>query len=771
MINGPTSDRRWGISKLRTRWVPGQRTRWLSRLAIVAASTAFFSTLGLATTPQASSDNAPHKRILIVYPDSTISVSSLAVGRSVERELLALPSLRVQLYAEFLDRARFPGPYHRELFVRYLTEKYSDTRFDFVLAIDTDPLALMLANRGQIAKTAPLGYVVLTPAGQATYPAPDASGVVSELDLAATVVLARQLQPDAQNLVVVAGAADYDRMWAQIAANQLKDHAKQLRTRYLIGLTHEDLVHELSSLSKDTIVLLLSIHRDGSDREHYPGYVDELTAISAAPVYAPYSSSLGRGIVGGHMDSFESMGEQTAGMIAKVLSGQDPAGMPPQSSRSRAYRVDARQLQHWKLSESALPAGTVVMFKAPTIWESHRGAVIATMSALAVLSGLVGLLLSEVFRRRRVETELSDSKTQMEFAAASADVGLWRFDLRTNRLWSSDHCREMLGLPQDEPLTAQLLADRVHPDDRHLAKASVRAATLGALTGETSEFRIIKPDGGTRWIQARGRTELDELGDPVRVSGIFRDVTEYRTAQQEAKRLSEEMLSAQDHERERIAQDLHDSTAQHLTAIGLNLIALRGPRQPSDMTAKAMEDMRASLDEASKELRAFTYLLFPPALAEDGLSATLRRYVSGFERRTGVSVSIRNNLHGDELTIPLQAAVLRIVQEALANVHRHANASFCSIHLRLIQNRLHLVIADNGRGLPVNCRRGEAPLPAGVGVAGMRARLRQFGGDILVRRKGEWTVVHGVTPVQASSFAPTSRIEDYAPRSRMGARS
>src|SRR5690606_1426784 len=196
-----------------------------------------------------------------------------------------------------------------------------------------------------------------------------------------------------------------------------------------------------------------------------------------------------------------------------------------------------------------------------------------------------------------------------------------------------------------------------------LAKASIRAATFGALAGETTEFRIVKPDGDTRWILARGRTELDENGRPVRVSGIFRDVTGYRVVQQEAKRLSQEMLSAQDQERERIAQDLHDSTAQHLTAIGLNLIALKGARQPGDVTSKAMEDMRLSLDEASKELRAFTYLLFPPALAEDGLSATLRRYVAGFERRTGVRVSIRDNLHGDELTIPLQAALLRIVQE------------------------------------------------------------------------------------------------------------
>jgi PAS domain S-box-containing protein len=710
----------------------------------------------------------------MIYPDSSIGAASVAVGRAVERKLLARSPSQVQVFAEFLDRARFPGVYHRELFVRYLRDKYSDTEFDFVLAIDNDPLALMLANRERVAKKAPLGYVILAPAGKDRHPAPNAIGVVSEVDLSATVGLARDLQPDARNLVVVAGAAEYDRMWAQIAANQLSEQAQLLHTRYLVGLTHDEVLRELGALTRDTIVLLLSFHKDGSGREHYPNFVDELTSVSTAPVYAPYSSSLGRGIVGGHMDSFEAMGEQTATLIGRVLDGEEPASMPSQFSRGRAYRVDARQLQRWGLSERALPAEAIVMFKAPTLWESHRGAVIMTTSALALLGGLVGLLLSEVFRRQRVEAELSDSKTQMEFAAASADIGLWRYDLRTNRLWSSAHCRDMLGLADDEPLTARTLADRTHPDDRPRTRASIRAATFGALSGETSEFRIVRPDGDTRWILARGRTEFDELGNPVQVSGIFRDVTGHRVAQQEAKRLSQEMLSAQDHERERIAQDLHDSTAQHLTAIGLNLIALRGARQSNDLSSKAMEDMRLSLDEASKELRAFTYLLFPPALAEDGLSATLRRYVTGFERRTGVRVRIRDNLRDDELTIPLQAALLRIVQEALANVHRHANASFCTIHLKQVQDRLHLVIADNGKGLPAGCRRGEQPLPAGVGVAGMRARLRPFGGEILVRRKGDWTVVHGVVPIEASPFASEMRTAfgtAYAFRSGMSARS
>ena len=154
-------------------------------------------------------------------------------------------------------------------------------------------------------------------------------------------------------------------------------------------------------------------------------------------------------------------------------------------------------------------------------------------------------------------------------------------------------------------------------------------------TGRRSEFRVLHPSGEFRWYLATVHTDFDEHGAPIRVSGIFRDVTARRKAEEEAERLSERLLVLQDEERKRIAEELHNSTAQHLLAIGLNLNTLRSRVAAKGETVKLFEEIGSSLDETSKELRSFTYLLRPPRLESDGLAATLQRYLDGFSQRTG----------------------------------------------------------------------------------------------------------------------------------------
>jgi len=235
------------------------------------------------------------------------------------------------------------------------------------------------------------------------------------------------------------------------------------------------------------------------------------------------------------------------------------------------------------------------------------------------------------------------------------------------------------------------------------------------------------------------------------VSGIFRDITSYKAALLEAQELSQRVMTIQDEERQRIAQELHDSTVQHIAAAGLNLMALKatnGRKEP----AKMFENIEGSLQEASRELRTFTYLLHPPSLAIDGLTATLHRYIDGFRRRTGLKVTLKLSGVTDQLSSSLQQASLRIIQEALANVHRHASATRATVNLRRIADRLHLVVTDDGRVCTSGHSRQQGqsePLPTGVGVAGMSARARHFGGTLDFRRRPGGTIVHVVIPVPA----------------------
>jgi signal transduction histidine kinase len=209
-------------------------------------------------------------------------------------------------------------------------------------------------------------------------------------------------------------------------------------------------------------------------------------------------------------------------------------------------------------------------------------------------------------------------------------------------------------------------------------------------------------------------------------------------------RLSEQrLLTLQQEEHQRIAEVLHSSTAQHLTAMALHLMSLKSMATQSPGTAQTIEDIETSLKEATRELRSFSYLLHPMEVQRDGLFPTLQRYLDGFAMRTRLQAQIRASSGIDDLPLALQEALMRVVQEALANTYRHASASKVVVKFSRVRRRLHLVIHDDGGGFPRDSR-----LPKlGVGIPGMRARMRQFGGTLDFRTGPRGTFVHAVVPL------------------------
>jgi signal transduction histidine kinase len=152
-----------------------------------------------------------------------------------------------------------------------------------------------------------------------------------------------------------------------------------------------------------------------------------------------------------------------------------------------------------------------------------------------------------------------------------------------------------------------------------------------------------------------------------------------------------------------------------------------------------------ALQEAMKELRTFGYLMHPPPLRVSELGSTLREYVDGLARRTGLDIGLRLSSKADRIPPAVRRPVFRVVQEALANVYRHARASHASVELRLIHDRLHLIVNDDGRGAG---QRKDGKIRSGVGMRGIKARLEEVGGDFrTLRLKPRGFRVHAVIPV------------------------
>ncbi len=195
--------------------------------------------------------------------------------------------------------------------------------------------------------------------------------------------------------------------------------------------------------------------------------------------------------------------------------------------------------------------------------------------------------------------------------------------------------------------------------------------------------------------------------------------------------LNASLASIQEDIQQRIASELHDSTCQHLIAASLSLMRIRSHLSASAEAERLCNEIDESLDKALKEIRAFTYLLHPQDLTVDGLKATIEDYARSFAARTSLHVSTSISVVADQLPFEHQRLLLRVTQEALTNVFRHAKATEVKIVIEATDTDLRLTISDNGCGLDATRRnRGATAISMGVGIPAMRARLDQLGGTL-----------------------------------------
>ena len=292
------------------------------------------------------------------------------------------------------------------------------------------------------------------------------TGIITAFDLAKTLSLAERLQPQARRLFVIAGSGETDRRWQPIARKMIEERGGKFETTFLFDLPYSELVTELSKVPNDAIVILLTVFADAEGKTFVPAQVAaDLSALSPAPIYGPYDTFVGRGAVGGFVETFESVGVAAAEMAIEIMEGADPATLAPRTNPVQQYRVDYRAMQRWNLKEKDLPPDTVVLFKKPTIWDEYRGSVLAALFVLGLQTLILGALLIQRRRRQRAEELLKDSEERMTFAAAAANIGLWQFDRDTDELWVTEHGRALFGLPSDAPLTRKAFLAAVHPDD------------------------------------------------------------------------------------------------------------------------------------------------------------------------------------------------------------------------------------------------------------------------------------------------------------------
>lgn len=235
-----------------------------------------------------------------------------------------------------------------------------------------------------------------------------------------------------------------------------------------------------------------------------------------------------------------------------------------------------------------------------------------------------------------------------------------------------------------------------------------------------------------------------------------RAIAERKQSEQE---LTSLLLRTQDEERRRIALELHDVTAQSIGLILLNLSQVQ--KAMSSLDQKTKDKVTESLifgEQALKDIRTLSYVLHPPLLDQAGLVTALKWYVRGFSERSGVNVSFTEvGVNGHRMPPDVEYALFRIVQESLTNIRRHTNSENAEITVKHMSKRVLLSIRDEGSDLKLSLpRNGDGFESIGVGIPGMRHRLKQLGGELLVDSNSKGTTVTATVPVRWNGYDSSS---------------
>lgn len=282
---------------------------------------------------------------------------------------------------------------------------------------------------------------------------------------------------------------------------------------------------------------------------------------------------------------------------------------------------------------------------------------------------------------------------------------------------------KLFGYTRAEVLGGSTLA-LTPPEEHGVAIEIKRRVRLGEVVRDREVLRVTK-DGRVIPVSLSVFPIRNEAGSITGTVAMVRDLAAQKKAEGRFRQLSQRLLSAQDEERRRIARELHDSTAQLLVALSihLNRLCMDDANLTQDVRAQLLAESCLLAERATIEVRTQSYLLHPPLLEERGLAAALRFFVDGFIERSGITVEFQVPRQLARLEPLVELTLFRIVQEALANVHRHSQSLRAEIALRIERGSVELTVRDFGCGLP-----GEPGELNGVGIAGMRERVAQLGG-------------------------------------------
>ena len=421
--------------------------------------------------------------------------------------------------------------------------------------------------------------------------------------------------------------------------------------------------------------------------------------------------------------------------LERILSHTDAEIFPPDEA-AQFQANDARALE----SRAAIEVEEVARYgSGPHTSIVCKFPLFDSSGRVTALGGIV----TDITERKRAEQELLTGRALLNEAQKLSHLGSWQWELANGRVIWSDELYRVLGVdPQSYPLSFESTVGLVHPDNRAEVERTIRSASESGETF-TLEHRIVRPDGAVRHLRSVGELIKDAAGRSVKMAVSVLDITEQkhtedalRASADRLQALSRRLVEVQESERQNLARELHDRVGQQLTALGINLDILnrRFPGEAGAELRSRLEDSITLVESTADAIEDVMAELRPLMLDDYGLLPALRWLSTQFIHRNGVGVAVRDTGRLERMDSAIEIALYRIVQEALTNIAKHAQAKHVDILVTNGPRGISLTVADDGIGFD-SSGRDRLVKKTGWGIINMRERAQAVGGTLTIESK------------------------------------
>jgi len=365
----------------------------------------------------------------------------------------------------------------------------------------------------------------------------------------------------------------------------------------------------------------------------------------------------------------------------------------------------------------------------------------------------------DITAQKRAEQALRESEQRYQTVTDASPIMIWMSGTDKRCYYFNKVWLDFVGRTLQQEV-GQGWTENVHPDDLDRC-LEVYVSNFDGRRPFEMEYRLRHHSGKYRWILDRGVPRYKPDGTFEGYVGACLDIHDRKEAAEKIRIADDSLrlMKAQDEERRRIAREFHDSAGQTLTVLGLSLAQLvQKAEMIAPELAKEGKEIEEVVQQLHREIRTTSYLLHPPLLDEAGVKPALSWYVQGVAERSGIAIDLNISEDFGRLPAEIELAIFRVVQECLTNIHRHAASKTAYIRVTRKKASVCIEVRDEGKGMSPPRLAEIQSRGCGVGIGGIRERLRRFHGEMKIESNGSGTTVCATIPIPTE--AP---LEDFEP--------